>query len=223
MNTEDFLNKLVPIAKSFTAISFLMGAFGLAVGVVGGVWLIIAGDWILVVIAIFVTFSIAKIFTPLPFNAMPSIKALKAQKYLGIYALGAWTIFWDYAWMSFWCIGSFFLIINSHDTTSMWPYLLFGYFVAMWPSTYNASMAYLMKLISVFLGTTAMIMVSLFYGNPTLESLMGIFLVTMFIGWIVQTLLFVSIAKSTIQSARNIMDESGLDAEETVKLLADLK
>ncbi|MFZ1075368.1 MAG: hypothetical protein WAN50_03285 [Minisyncoccia bacterium] len=218
MNKEYFLNKLVPIATSFTIISFLIGAFNLTVGIAGGVWLIIVGKWILVAIAVLLTLSVAKAFTPLAFVATPSAKALKENKYSAIYTLGAWTILWDYIWMSFWCIGSFFLIINSQDTMSIWPYLLFGYFVAIWPSTYNASMAYLVKLIFVFLGTIAMMAVTLLYGKPTLEVLIITFVIAMIIGWIIQVGLFVSIVKSNIEAAKNIMGEGGLDADEVVKL-----
>jgi hypothetical protein len=206
MNKEYFLNKLVPIATSFTVFSFSIGAFNLAVGIAGGIWLIIVGQWILVVLAVFITLSMAKIFAPLAFAAIPSTKALKEHKYSGIYTLGAWTILWDYIWMSFWCIGSFFLIINSQDTISMWPYLLFGYFVATWPQTYNASMAYLVKLIFVFLGTIAMMAITLFYGKSTLEELIITFAIVMVVGWIIQIGLFVLIVKSNIDTAENIMD-----------------
>ena len=133
-----------------------------------------------------------------------------------------WTIFWDYLWMSLWCIGSFFFVISYfvlHGQDHLiYPYLLFGYFVAVWPSTYNASMGYFFKLVSVFLGTIAMVMSIIFFNKFSFEVLVVAFISVMIIGLMFQLRLFNSLVKSNIKSAEKMIDEDGLDIDEVIKL-----
>jgi hypothetical protein len=112
-------------------------------GIIGGVWLCVAGHWSTVgagIVAIIAsTFIVGLALMPGLLFAAPAAAALEHKRFLVGGTLGILSLAWTMAVASIWCVGSFILILPDERAGSLWPYVLWSYGVATGPWTYLSS------------------------------------------------------------------------------------
>lgn len=139
---QEGLKAMIRTILSLISIPVMLLNFG--GGIVGGIWLIILGDWSLIglgVASMFVSsFGLALVLMPSMLFAGPGALALDRRKYvigsLCLLLANVWTL----AVMTVWCVGCFHLVLGSYyHGGSIWPFLLWAYGMATGPWTYMAA------------------------------------------------------------------------------------
>ena len=175
-------------------------------GIVAGIWLIIIGEWGLVIWAVLFTilstWIVSLLLMPGLLLALPLTWAIEKRKYFLLYIFGPLNIVWTYVVMTAWCVISFMYVLNNYESGSIWPYLLLGYTVATGPWTYMASKegpdatGSIMGAFFCCLGGIVMMIVTLFSSSVNMLQLLICFGSVMLIAWIVQIIIFIFTLKA---------------------------
>jgi len=180
-------------------------------GIVGGIWLLIRGKWSLVIYTIIIgaiggSWILSLILLP-TLLLMPLImRYLERGKSFLAYIFTAISYIYTYVVMTVWCVGAFVMILNNYESGSILPYMLLAYSLATGPWTYMASQENRSSNDGNSLGSTipaffscigaAIMMLIVFFGDPTIHNLAIGFGVTVFIAFILQSFIFVGIARA---------------------------
>jgi hypothetical protein len=113
-------------------------------GIVGGIWLLILGNWALLgsglLSMLISSLALSLALAPGLLFSGPGVLALGRRQYvIGSIALLLENL-WTFVVMIVWCVGSFYVVLGSYYTGgSIWPYLLWAYGMATGPWTYMAA------------------------------------------------------------------------------------
>ena len=111
-------------------------------GVVGGVWLVILGEWRLLAFGILYmicgALMVGLLLLPGMLFAAPAAMAAERRKFILTAFLGVPAIGWTFAVMTVSCVLVFSTVV-SHIEGSLIPYVLWAYAAAMAPWSYMAS------------------------------------------------------------------------------------
>jgi hypothetical protein len=148
-------------------------------GIVGGIWLLILGNWALLGLGLLSMFissiGLSLALAPGLLFSGPGVLALGRKRYvIGCIALLLGNL-WTFVVMTVWCVGSFYVVFRSYYTGgSIWPYLLWAYGMATGPWTYMAaregqdSIGSSLSAFGACIGAIVIMGVTLFYAHPTL-------------------------------------------------------
>ena len=111
-------------------------------GIVAGIWLIILGEWVIVVegllIAYASNFILSFAMLPMWLFAKPAIYFSNKGKTIGMVCFTALSNLYILAVITFWCCGIMFYFIGSATESNLIPRLLWTYGLAIGPWTYFA-------------------------------------------------------------------------------------
>lgn len=118
----------------------LLNFFG---GIVGGIWLVVVGQWGLIglgILSMFISsFGLGLVLAVgLVFSAPAAVAFEKGKGAIGI-VLALIGNLWTTAVMTLWCVGSFYVCLRYYHRGSIFPYLLWAYGMATGPWTYMAA------------------------------------------------------------------------------------
>lgn len=191
-------------------------------GIIGGIWLMILGEWNLVFYAILSlicsTFIISLALSPSLLFAFFLTKAIENKNFVLVYIMGILNNIWTYLVMTIWSAGSFFFVLTYYEVGNIWPYLLIGYSISTGPFAYMASKEgpdSTGSIIGVFflcLGVIVMMISTLFSNQITFIGLLFSFSIVALIGLFVQ--IFVShkvIKASKHEDVRNVYDYDNIN------------
>jgi len=112
-------------------------------GIIGGLWLIVTGNWTLVLGALISTlvstWILGFLLMPTLIFAKPLMWASEHKKRSLVVLLGAISSVWTYSLILIYNVSSFNYILSNHQDGAVLPYLLLAYAVATGPWTYMAS------------------------------------------------------------------------------------
>ena len=111
-------------------------------GIVGGIWLLVAGDWSTFGYGLLYlfggTFAVSLLMLPAMALAFPAAKLAESGRDTLAFIVGIPALLWTYAVVIVSCVAVFSWIMLRADG-SPWPYLLWAYAVATGPWSFMAS------------------------------------------------------------------------------------
>jgi len=175
-------------------------------GIVGGLWLIINGQWrfilILIILGIVSVWIISLLLLPGLLFAVPVAYGSNHKKYFFSYLFGIINLVWTYVVMTAWSVASYVFILNQHTEGSIFPYLLLSYSLATSPWTYMAQKEQAPDLSATTIGAFFLCLGSLFLfifnlisRGPSTSQQIIVFGISMVIAFILQLLLIISVIK----------------------------
>lgn len=112
-------------------------------GVVGGIWLIINGNWSFALSAFLVSvvggWVIGLVLWPTLLLAMPIQRLAEKNKYVLVYMIAFLSSLWLHVVITVWCVSAFWWALGQYAGGSVIPYLLVAYAVATGPWVYMAA------------------------------------------------------------------------------------
>jgi hypothetical protein len=151
-------------------------------GIVGGIWLMVIGNWSLFglgILSMFVSsFGLGLALAPgLLFTGPAALLMERGRNVIGM-ACAMLGNLYTFAVMTVWCVGCFYVVFRLYYRGgSIWPYLLWTYGMATGPWTYMAaregqhSIASNLSAFGACIGAIAMMGTMLFEAHPTLPDI----------------------------------------------------
>lgn len=132
------------IAALLGVLSFPVMLLNFGGGIVGGIWLLIIGNWSLLGLGVFSmfvsSFLLGLVLAPgLVFTAPAALAFQNGRQVIGSLCALIGNLYTS-AIMTIWCVGCFYVVLVSYYRGgSIWPYLLWAYGMATGPWTYMAA------------------------------------------------------------------------------------
>lgn len=167
------------VAAIFQVLSVPVMLLNFGGGIVGGIWLIVIGNWGLLGLGILLMFvssiALGLVLAPgLIFAGPAALLMDRGRNVFGMLFALLGNIY-TFVVMTFWCVGCFYVVFrNYYQGGSIWPYLLWTYGMATGPWTYMAaregqdSIGSSLSAFGACIGAIAMMGTMLFETHPTI-------------------------------------------------------
>ena len=175
-------------------------------GIVGGIWLMVIGNWSLFglgILSMFVSsFCLGFALMPGLLFAAPAAMAFQRHRYFIGSVCALLGNLYTFAVMIVWCVGCFYVVFRSYyQGGSIWPYLLWAYGMATGPWAYMAaregrdSIGSSLSAFGACIGAIAMMGTLLFEIHPTLPDIAVAFCLPLLAVLVVQFALAIAVGR----------------------------